>query len=225
MSGTVLVIRPEPGLSATMAAAKELGLNAIGYPLFEIRAVAWECPNPHAFDALLIGSANAVRHGGATLEKLKDKPVHVVGESTGKAARDAGFQVASVGSGGLQNVLDQIETPARLLRVAGADHVPLTVPDGITMHTEIAYEAVPLDMPEALRTLHDLDLVVLLHSAAAAEQFDRESRRLTLNRKSISVLAIGPRVASAAGEGWKAIHVSPRPNDHAMLEMAKDVCI
>ena len=66
MSGFVLAVRPEPGLAATMAAGKAIGLNMIGYPLFEVRPLAWKCPDPTEFDALLIGSANAIRHGGAT---------------------------------------------------------------------------------------------------------------------------------------------------------------
>ncbi len=225
MSGYVLVVRPEPGLSATVKAANAMGLNAIGYPLFEIRACEWECPNSASMDALLIGSANAIRHGGEALELLKDKPVYAVGEKTAEVARDAGFTVAAVGSGGLQNVLDAIEPPTRLLRIAGADHVDLTPPEGVSMCEVIAYESVALELPEPLRPLQDLGLTVLLHSARAAEQFDRESRRLALERSRISLVVIGPRVAEAAGEGWAAIHVSPEPNDHAMLEMARDVCI
>lgn len=225
MSGYVLAVRPEPGLKATMAAGEALGLNMIGYPLFEVRPVAWECPDPEPIDALLIGSANAVRHGGPALGRLKEKPVHAVGETTADVAREAGFTVATTGSGGLQNVLDRITPPARLLRISGVNHVPLDVPEGVEVATVIAYNAVPMELPEPLRPLHDLGLTVLLHSAAAAEQFDRESRRLALQRSRISLAVIGPRVASSAGKGWRAIHVSPSPNDRALLEMVREMCI
>lgn len=225
MSGYVLIVRPEPGLAATMAAAQEMGLNAIGYPLSEIRPLDWQCPDPDGIDALLIGSANAIRHGGAALERLKHKPVHAVGQSTADAAREAGFEIAAIGAGGLQNVLDKVPSPARLLRIAGAEHVPLEPPAGIHIHTVIAYENAALELPEPLRPLHDLGLTVLLHSAASAKQFDRESRRLALQRNRIDLAAIGPRVASSAGKGWRAIHVSPAPNDRALLEMVRDLCI
>lgn len=225
MPGTVLVVRPEPGLSTSLAAANAMGLNAIGYPLFEIRASAWQCPDPAEIDALIIGSANVIRHGGAGLDLLKGKPVYAVGVSTADAARAAGFTVAATGSGGLQNLLDALPVQLRLLRIAGAEHVALRVPEGVQMQTVIAYEAVACELPEPLRALQDLDLTVMLHSAAAAQQFDRESRRLALDRSRIALTVIGPRVAAAAGTGWRAVHVSPTPNDHAMLELTRQVCI
>lgn len=225
MSGFVLAVRPQPGLAATMAAGEALGLNMIGYPLFEVRPVAWDCPDPDTIDALLIGSANAIRHGGAALDRLKDKPVHAVGETTAQVAREAGFAVAKCGQGGLQKVLDTIPAETRLLRLAGADHVPLEVPQGVTIALRVAYETVPMELPEALRPLHDLDLTVLLHSASAASQFASESRRLGLKRSRITLALIGPRLIEPAGTGWRAIHVSPAPNDHALLELVREMCI
>ncbi len=202
-----------------------MGLNAIGYPLFDIVPCDWECPDPAQFDALLIGSANAIRRGGEALEQLKDKPVYAVGETTAQLARDAGFTVAATGTGGLQSLLDGMDPPKRLLRISGADHVALSAPAGVNIHNVIAYKTTPLELPEPLRPLHDLGLTVMLHSAAAAEQFARESRRLALQRNRISLVVIGPRVAAAVGEGWHAVHVSSAPNDRAMLEMVKNVCI
>ena len=225
MSGMILVVRPEPGLGATLAAAKEMGLNAVGYPLFEIRPVSWECPDPAHVDALLIGSANALRHGGQNIAKLTDKPVHAVGKATAEAAEAAEFAVASTGAGGLQNVLDRVPAGTKLLRLAGAEHVPLEPPQGVSVETRIVYEAVPMELPEPLRALQELGLTVLLHSAAAARQFDAEARRMALHRRRISLIAIGPRVAEAAGTGWADIHVCESPNDAAMLELAQAMCI
>lgn len=225
MAGIILVVRPEPGLGATLEAAKEMGLNAVGFPLFEIRAVPWECPNPDEVDALLIGSANVFRHGAEGLLPLTGKPVFAVGTTTADAARTAGFEVASVGTGGLQNVLDHVPAGTRLLRLAGAEHVPLEAPYGVTIETAITYAALPLELPEPLRALQELGLTVLLHSAAAARQFDAETRRLALHRSRINLVVIGPRVAEAAGQGWANIHVCETPNDRAMLELARTVCI
>lgn len=225
MGAMILAVRPEPGLVATLSLAQELGLNAVGYPLFEVRAVGWECPDPARVDALLIGSANAIRHGGEGLARLREKPVHAVGQATAQAAREAGFEVASAGSGGLQNVLDRIAAPARLLRLSGAEHVALDPPQGVAIESRIVYETIPLELPEPLRALQELDLTVLLHSAAAAAQFEREASRMALHRNRISLAVIGPRVASALGKGWRAIHVSPAPNDRDLLEMVREVCI
>ena len=225
MSGMILAVRPEPGLAATLEAAKAMGLNAVGYPLFEIAPLAWECPQPSEVDALLIGSANAFRHGGKALGQISDKPVYAVGKATGEAAQRAGFSVAHIGTGGLQNVLDQVPAGTRLLRLAGAEHVPLDPPQGVTIDTRLVYEAVPLELAEPMRALQELGLTVLLHSAAAARRFDAEVRRMAINRGRINLIAIGPRVASAAGAGWANIYVSPAPNDQAMLELAQARCI
>ena len=225
MRGYVLTVRPQPGLAATIKAGEALGLNMIGYPLFEIRSRAWECPDPDTIDALLIGSANAIRHGGAALQSLTSKPVYAVGQTTAQAARDAGFAIADIGNGGLQNVLDNVPGPQRLLRIAGAQHVALDPPESVPIATVIAYESAPLALPEPLRPLHDLGLIVLLHSAAAAQQFDREARRLAFERSRVRLVVIGPRVADAAGAGWQAIHVSPTPSDKAMLELVQAMYI
>ena len=225
MSGIVLAVRPEPGLAATMAAGKAMGLNMIGYPLFEVRPLRWDCPDPAECDALLIGSANAIRHAGTALAGLKNKPVYAVGETTAQVARDAGFAIALVGSGGLQSVIDEIVTPVRLLRITGAEHVALNPPEGIDIITRIAYESVPLELPEPLRALDQIGLTVLLHSASAARRFDKETRRLALERSRINLAVLGPRIAEAAGSGWRSIHVANAPNDTALLELVRDTCI
>jgi uroporphyrinogen-III synthase len=220
----ILAIRPEPGLTATRALGREMGLTITGAPLFEIRAVAWDCPDPAAIDALLIGSANAIIHGGEGLARLIDKPIHAVGESTAAAARAAGFGLAAIGSGGLQGVLDAIAPPSRLLRIAGAEHVPLTAREGIGIETVIAYESVAIALPEPLiAALTDAPLV-LLHSAAAAAHFASECERLALDRGDIALAALGPRIAAAVGAGWRAIHIAPRPRDRDLLEMVCNLC-
>src|SRR5687767_8581448 len=84
------ILRPEPGASATVSRAAAIGLDAFAMPLFEIEPLAWEAPEPTAFDALLLTSANAVRCGGQALERLRGLPVHAVGEATAEAARRAG---------------------------------------------------------------------------------------------------------------------------------------
>ena len=84
----VLVLRPEPGASETVERARGRGLNAIAVPLFEVRPLEWEAPEPSGFAGLLLTSANAVRHGGERLAKLRGLKVYAVGEATAEAARD-----------------------------------------------------------------------------------------------------------------------------------------
>jgi uroporphyrinogen-III synthase len=144
MSFHSLALRPEPGLAATLEKARAMGLAITGHALSEIRTAAWECPDPAGIDGLLIGSANAILHGGPHLARLTGKPVYAVGEATAAAARAAGFDVAMTGSGGLQGVLDAIHAPCHLLRIAGEEHVPLTPPEGVTFAEVIAYRSVML---------------------------------------------------------------------------------
>jgi uroporphyrinogen-III synthase len=224
MTTAVLALRPEPGLAATLAKARALGLAITGLALSEIRPLAWDCPDPAGIDALLIGSANAVLHGGPNLAQLTDKPVFAVGEATADAARAAGFAVAMVGSGGLQGVLDQIPAPTRLLRIAGEEHVPLTPPAGVTIAEVIAYRSVALPLDPAAPLLADGNALVLLHSAATARQFAEECDRLGLARSTIALAALGPRIADAAGAGWGAVHTAPRPDEACLLELVFDLC-
>ncbi|TRD12148.1 uroporphyrinogen-III synthase [Erythrobacter insulae] len=220
----ILAIRPEPGLTSTIISARALGLAVTGTPLFEVRPLDWEAPDPAQIDALLIGSANAIRHGGVNLAHFLDKPVHAVGKSTEKTARQAGFQIGSVGSGGLQNVLDALHAPLRLLRIAGADHVPLDPPKGVNIHKVIAYKSVALPLEPAVMDHDGNRSIVLLHSAAAAEHFANECNRLGFDKGRIELAVLGPRIASAAGKDWRAIHVSERPDDAALLAMVDRLC-
>jgi uroporphyrinogen-III synthase len=219
-----LALRPEPGLAATLERACAMGLAITGHALSEIRAVAWACPDPAGVDGLLIGSANAILHGGDSLARLADKPVYAVGEATAAAARAAGFAVAITGSGGLQGVLDAIPAPCHLLRIAGEERVVLTPPPGVTLAEVIAYRSVALPLDPAAPLLASQEALVLLHSAATAAHFAAESDRLGIARARVSLAALGPRIAAAAGEGWAGLHTAARPDEAALLQLAFDLC-
>ena len=137
----VLTIRPEPGCSATVEAGRAAGLSIDGCPLFQIRPLAWEAPPAESIDGLLLGSANAVRHGGASLERYRGAPVYAVGSATAAAAEAAGFTVAAIGRGVLQDLVDTLAPPLRLLRLTGAEHVPLAPPRGIEVIVRVGYES------------------------------------------------------------------------------------
>jgi uroporphyrinogen-III synthase len=215
----LLIIRPEPGCSTSVAAANALGLHAIGAPLFAIEPVEWSLPDLPC-DAILAGSANAFRHGGSQLAALRELPVYAVGQTTAEAAAAAGFTVASAGEGGLQVLLDGIAAPLRLLRLAGAERVPLTPPLGIELVERVVYSSDPLPLTQSLT----VPTVVALHSAAAARQFGSECDRLGLPRARFTLACIGPRVAEAAGLGWAGVHSANRPDDRALLALAADLC-
>ncbi|HEY0269506.1 MAG TPA: uroporphyrinogen-III synthase, partial [Sphingomonas sp.] len=69
MSRPLLVLRPEPGASATVAAAQAMGLEAIAAPLLTVRPLGWSLPDDPP-EAVLMTSANAARHGGRLMDEL-----------------------------------------------------------------------------------------------------------------------------------------------------------
>lgn len=220
----IFVIRPEPGLQSTLQAARDMELPAIGSPLFEVLPLRWDAPDPADFDALLIGSGNAIRHGGAALEAFNSLPVHAVGKATAEAAREAGFKVDRVGEGGLQSVLDSNETATRYLRLGGVEKVDLD-PGQHTITTRDVYDVRALPITGSAQvSLRAGKPCVLLHSASAARHFAAEVDRTGLDRGAIHLACIGPRVAAAAGEGWAAVESAPQPNDAALLALARDMC-
>lgn len=230
MSGRAIVtIRPEPGCTATVAAGAARGLAIEGWSLFDIEPVAWQAPDPGEVDGILLGSGNAIRHGGEALAALRGKPVYAVGGATAEVARQAGFAIAMEGEGLLQGVLDALAgRRLRLLRITGVEHVPVRPPPDIEIATRIAYASIARPMPDALARKLTGRLaggaLVLLHSAAAARHFAGETDRLGLPRARIALAALGPRIADAAGAGWAQLRSAARPAEDALLALAGEMC-
>ena len=220
----ILAIRPEPGCTATVRAGRAVGLAIEGQSLFDVRPVTWEGPAADNIDALLMGSANVVRQGGCNLNLFRAKPVHAVGEATAAAAEAAGFVVASTGRVDLQSLVDALPTPLRLLRLSGAEHVPLAAPAGIEVETRVVYESVPLPLPAELAAKLCRNALVLLHSAAAARHFASECDRCKVPRSTIAIAALAPRIAEAAGQGWRDVRSAAEPTEAALLALARDMC-
>lgn len=197
------VLRPEPGNAATAARIAALGHRVVRLPLFEVRAVSWDAPDPAAYDSLLLTSANAVRHGGDGLASLLAIPVHAVGEATAEAARAAGFTVVAVGDAGVE----AMQPPGRVLRLVGREHRGVGAGNAIVVY---ASEALQPDV-SALR-----GSIALVHSPRAA----RALAALVDDRADITIAAISAAAAQAAGTGWSAIGVADRPTDAALIALA-----
>jgi uroporphyrinogen-III synthase len=212
----VLVLRPEPGASATVKRARERGLETVAVPLFEIERVAWEAPDAAGFDGLLLTSANAVRHGGEAIAKLRGLPVYAVGDATAEAARGAGFDVAATGDEGMDRLLGSIEGGLRFLHLCGEDRREPSEP----WHRITAlpvYRAKPLEKPglSAAR-----GAVALIHSPRAGRRF----AELVDDRGSIAIAAISAAAAEAVGIGWQSVETAEAPSDEALLALAARLC-
>ncbi len=212
----ILVLRPEPGASDTVRRARELGLESVAVPLFEIEPVAWSSPDPVGFDGLLLTSANAIRQAGDGLNELRGLKGYTVGEATAEAARDAGLDVAASGDSGVDRLLGSIEPDLRLLHLCGADRrEPEATRQSITSLP--VYESKELKSPDVSRADGSL---ALIHSPRAGRRF----AELIEDRASISIVAISRAAAEAAGEGWKQIAIAGQPTDEAMLALAASLC-
>lgn len=225
MPRPLAIIRPQPGWDATAELARHAGLTVIGHPLSEYQAVAWSLPSSE-FDAILAGSGAAFRHGGPELARFRHIPVLAVGKATAWAARDAGFEVAITGVGGLQTILDEAGALwPRLLRLAGDERIPLAKRPGQTIVERVVYRtrALPIEaeFAEEIRRSHP---VVALHSAATARHFEAECVRLGLAISGLDALALGPRIARAVGEGWANVHSAGTSSDVALIGKAVGLC-
>lgn len=214
---TVIVLRPEPGASATAARARALGLDAISIPLFKVEPVDWEAPDLALFDALLLTSSNAIRHGGAQLNAYRALPVHAVGSATAEAARDAGFTIASGGSGGVDELIEGLAPELRLLHLCGEER-------RTPVYAHHAIDAVAVYRSHAIDPPPDLhratNSVVLVHSPRASQRL----AELIEDRGTIAIAAISGAAAEIAGTGWSEIRIAPEPNDDALLALAARLC-
>ncbi len=238
MSGyqRLIILRPEPGAQATLAAARARGVEAHAFPSFEIEAAAWDAPTPDHFDAVLAGSANAFRHGGFALESFSHLPVLAVGEVTAKAAKARGFEVERTGSGGLQTLLDDLPVddpsdpqPRRILRLCGEVRTALSIKPHLSLEERVVYRTRALPMAEGLKSFltqapSGKGNLAALHSAAAAKKLAEDCACHGLPKEHIGVLALGPRIADAAGDGWAKLHIAEQPSDGALIELAAQLC-
>ncbi len=210
----LLLLRPEPGLSASAERARALGLDVLTCPLFRIEPVSWQAPDPAAFDALLLTSANAVRHGGAELDRLRTLPVQAVGGATAAAALDAGFTVETAGQGDVIDLLARLPAPLRLLHLAGEDHRD---PNDARIERRIVYRSAAIAEPN-LPALQGL--VVAVHSPRAGQRLAELAR----DRSSTAIAVISQAAAEACGTGWERVEAADLPNDNSLLALAARLC-
>lgn len=210
----LLLLRPEPGLSASAARARDLGLEMLACPLFRVEPVAWQAPDPVGYDAILLTSANAVRHGGPELEKLNGLPVYAVGQATAAEASRAGFRVEAVGSRDAVALLASLPPGQRLLHLAGEDHRPI---EGASVDRRIVYRSAAIADP-ALPPL--AGLVVAVHSPRAGKRL----AELASRRGQTAIAAISEAAAAACGSGWERVEAAGEPDDNSLLALAARLC-
>ncbi len=221
MTLPLLIVRPEPGASATADRARALGLDARPYPLFETRALDWSVPDPDDFDAVLMTSANAARRGGAGLARLAHLPVIAVGEASAAAANDAGFADVRAGTGDGAAAVSLAASAGyrRLLHLCGHDFRAL-VHDEVAITPLHVFIAALLPATPALLDCLAKPCVVLAHSPRAAARL----AELASNRGHVDLVTISAAASHAAGTSWRSCQHSAKPDDEAMLALAAPLC-
>ncbi|HEY5720799.1 MAG TPA: uroporphyrinogen-III synthase [Allosphingosinicella sp.] len=218
----LLIVRPQPGASETAARARKLGLDPVVSPLFEIRPLRWQAPDPEGFDALLLTSANAVRHGGGGLARFVRLPCYAVGEASAEAAREAGFGDVRTGPGDAAAAAAMMEKDGvrRAFHPCGRDRAGLGEPGIDIVHVPV-YAADPIDeLPADAKAALDAGPLVLVHSPRSGALL----ARLVPNKAGVAVAAISAAAAQAAGGGWRSVAVASAPSDEALLELAAKLC-
>lgn len=207
----VLIVRPAPGNAVTADAVAALGLEPVVVPLFEVVALAWEMPDPAGFDAVVMTSANAARHGGVALAHFTHLPVFAVGAATAAAALVAGFADVRAGAGDAADLGPQLS--GRVLHLTGTDHRPLSTTADVTVVA--VYDSRPLAPCAPLSAD-----IALVHSPRAGVRLGE----LTPDRATTRIIAISPAAAQACGTGWAMVHIADLPREHAMLACLARVC-
>lgn len=215
----LFLFRPEPAAGRSAALARAMGVEVACVPLFAIEPVEWAAPDPRCFDALLITSANAVRAAGGQLDRLRELPAHCVGEASALAAEIAGLGVASVGSGGIDELLQGIGLDQRLLHLAGEDR---RAPGGPARRIEAVtvYRARALPRPAGLDGL--AGQVAAVHSPRAAARLAELVGRAA--RADVRLAAISAAALEAAGDGWERAEAVAAPAEADLLALAARLC-
>jgi uroporphyrinogen-III synthase len=220
----LLIIRPQPGNDASASRALEAGFEPVQLPFFEVRARAWNAPPVAQFDSLLITSANAIRHAGAGLEAFTALPVHAVVQNSAAAVTAAGLMLASVGTMGVDEALQQAKAAGHhhLLWLAGARIRPISIaPPGMQIETQHHL------FFRTCRTTRRCGNGHHCQCGYCCAPFGPRSTRFAelvdssrLSRDDIWIAAFSSAIAQAAGPGWRGIAIAERPDDQALLSAA-----
>ena len=129
-------------------------------------------------------------------------------------------------SGGLQGILTAILPEHRhMLRLAGRERVELTLPPGLS--DESSAWSMPANLcpcPQSSPQRCAAAAWCCSIPREAGLHFSAECDRLGIHRAGLALAVIGPRVASAVGEGWARVTSAASPDDQALLALASRMC-
>ena len=219
MSRPLAVLRPEPGATATVEWIVAAGYQPLRLPLFHVEQRPWPEVSVSDHDALVLTSANAVRHAGIKLGALAFLPVWAVGTATATAATAAGLTVAEVGTQGAQALLDRAwAAGVRRALWLGGESLRLDAHPAVARILPVYASVATTPDAAAVRGL--AGSVALVHSPRAAEELRRLIEAADVAPARLRLAAISAAAAEAAGSGWDATAIAAAPSDAALVAAA-----
>ncbi len=234
MERRVLVLRPQPGAGATASRLTAKGFAPVLLPLSRIIASSLALPaGLSEVAAVAATSANALRHADPSLVALlRPKPLFAVGAATAAAARDAGFDVAHVGTtDGLElarQVADRLPAGAAVAYLCGKVRRPEFEQDlaarGLAVLPLPTYDTLPVVCSDAeLQELlgHEPIWAAMVHSPNAGAAFAALATRSAAMPllENARIAAISAPAAAAVGSGFGRVEVAEAPSEEAMLRL------
>jgi hypothetical protein len=233
---SILVTRPEPGASRTVAALTAMGQSALAAPLFDI--VATSTPRPSGrFAALLVTSQNGaagLSPGSSGL--AADLPVFAVGDRTAQVLRDAGFVDVTSASGDqaalTRLVLSRLSTRYRVLLATGEDHkdgLPAAFAEaGHEVAIWLRYKAEAVTaLPDLVRdALREGRIAVVLHYSRRASETLlslAEAAGIGAALAGLRHVCLSRDVAAPLQEaGLAGVEIAAHPDEDSLLALLAD---
>jgi uroporphyrinogen-III synthase len=218
----VLVTRPEPGASATMAALTGLGFDPVPAPCLATETLPLKRAGAPA--VLLLTSSQAIPGLPAEFRHL---PCFCVGDATAARLEAAGFSKVESADGNAEDLARLVisrHRPGQHLLAVGEGHGQRLAARlraaGIPVTRRTVYAARPVTaLPRAARDalVKGEVAVALFYSAATARAFLRLEPPGTAG---MAALALSKAVADALqGLPWRAIRVAVAPRETALLAL------
>lgn len=220
----LLLLRPQPGNDASAERARVLGIDVVQLPLFEIVPVHNGTVPDGPFDALLITSPNGARYGAETIARFADLPIYTVGDTSAQAVRENGGKDVRTGGGDASRTIPMIVADGikTVLHICGEEVRPFDTL-GLTITQHIVYGSDARDMRPFTKMLVTMPpSVIAIHSPAAGR---RLNALMPPSCRNHMILGLSEAATNAAGKGWRQVHVSPTPDDSALLRIATTLCI
>ena len=233
----LILLRPTEGAEQSAIIAREKGFDPIIAPATKINVLDWDAPPAQGFDAIMITSANALRHGGKAIHQYKHLPLYAVGKATAKLAEEMGFTIAAIGKGGAKALWPLIKQSdaKNIVRFVGRDYVHI-YDEHIQICTIMVYEARALPMHKGLQSLlsetqNKCPHIFAFHSAKAVQIFDdyieqMAKQGLIFDKGAHYAAALAPTIGEAICKNddvWKKVIISSSANDRVMIEEISEV--